>query len=305
MKEILDIDFNLLKCLDTLLEERSVSKAACRLGVKQPAMSAALVRLREAFQDELFTRGHRQMIPTKRALDLKEPVRKIVKDISTIFQPKAFDPFLTEATVAIATTDYTLKTIVPQLLQALKSAAPDLRISLMFEKGHHLVTALEAGKVDLALITDQNPIKHLQCEPLFEDRYVGVLRRDHPILATGKNISIDDFCALEHAIISSPIEEFSCTIDETLRQMGKSRNVRLSANYITSLVDFLKTSDLISVLPSRLLVGLPELEIFELPVEAPTFRTIAAWHPRTEFNPVHIWLRTQVFDQLKNELFKN
>ncbi|MFJ4064389.1 LysR family transcriptional regulator [Pseudomonas sp. NPDC089996] len=92
MKVLLDLDFNLLKCLDTLLDEQSVSKAACRLGVKQPAMSGALVRLREVFKDPLFVRGHRKMIPTKRALALKSPVKNIVKDIALLLELPPLEP---------------------------------------------------------------------------------------------------------------------------------------------------------------------------------------------------------------------
>lgn len=90
MKELLDLDFNLLKCLDTLLDEQSVSKAACRLGVKQPAMSGALARLREVFKNPLFVRGHRKMIPTKRALAL--PVKNIVKDIALLLELPPLEP---------------------------------------------------------------------------------------------------------------------------------------------------------------------------------------------------------------------
>lgn len=86
MNELIDLDLNLLKCLDTLLDEQNVSKAACRLGVKQPAMSSALVRLRAVFQDPLFVRGHRKIIPTQRALALKDPVKSILKEIALLLK---------------------------------------------------------------------------------------------------------------------------------------------------------------------------------------------------------------------------
>jgi DNA-binding transcriptional LysR family regulator len=91
MKQYPDLDFNLFKCLDALLNEESVTKAACRLGVKQPAMSAALVRLREVFKDPLLVREHRKMTPTKHALALKDPVNRLIKDISRLLEDSSFD----------------------------------------------------------------------------------------------------------------------------------------------------------------------------------------------------------------------
>ncbi|MEH6415499.1 LysR family transcriptional regulator [Pseudomonas sp. CGJS7] len=299
MKELLELDFNLLKCLDTLLDEQSVSKAACRLGVKQPAMSAALVRLREAFKDPLFVRGHRTMIPTKRALALKIPVKNIVKDIAALLEPPSFDPLTTDGTIAIATCDCILKAIVPQLLHALKAEAPGLGVTLISERSHYLISALESGHVDLALISHQHDSNELHSKQLFEDHYVGVARSNHPIFQREKEISIDEFCDLEHAIVASSNELSICPIDETLRKMGKSRSIRLTANYYTSLLDFLKSSDLVSVLPSRLLSNTAELSSFKLPMTTPTLKVMMAWHQRSESIAMNAWLRAQVLSQFK------
>lgn len=111
MRDIRNVDFNLLKALNALLEERNVTKAAQRLSVTQPAMSAMLVRLRESFKDPLFVRVQHGIQPTERALSLIQPVQNVLSEINAMLQPPEFDPTTTEMKLSIASTDYGLTAI--------------------------------------------------------------------------------------------------------------------------------------------------------------------------------------------------
>jgi DNA-binding transcriptional LysR family regulator len=125
MTDIKTLDLNLLKALDALLDERSVTRAASRLGLTQPAVSGMLTRLRESFEDPLFVRTQRGIIPTLRALEMSEPVKRLLSDAEALLQPPAFDPATARMTLSVAATDYALRAIVVPFLCALRPRAPN------------------------------------------------------------------------------------------------------------------------------------------------------------------------------------
>lgn len=288
------MDLNLLKALDALLEERSVTRAAARLNLTQPAMSGMLTRLRESFGDPLFARAQRGIVPTQRALDLSIPIKQVLGEIDALLQPPVFDPATANMTFTIAATDYAQRAIAVPFLTALKKQAPLIRVSLVSVENEQVQAQLERGQIDIALLTPDTTPADLHARELFKENYVCVLRKGHPA-ASGKPLTIKQFCTLDHALVSYEGGGFHGITDEALEQRGEQRSVTLSVKCFLILPDILRASDMVAVVPSRLVTGMEGFEISTPPVDVPGFTKVAAWHERTHHDPAQRWLRELLF----------
>jgi DNA-binding transcriptional LysR family regulator len=292
--DIRNLDFNLLKALDALLDERSVTRAAERLHLTQPAVSGMLTRLRESFDDPLFVRAQRGIVPTSRALELAVPVKQLLGDIEQMLQPQAFDPATANVTITIASTDYALRAVVVPFLNALRAVAPNIRVAVQPIDDLQLITQFERGEVDLALLTPESTGAMLHSETLFNERYVCVMRTHHPD-ATGEALTLDRFCALDHVLVSPSGGAFQGVTDQALARVGRSRRVTVSVTSFLVLPEILQASDLIAVVPRRLATN-TGLVMTEPPVQISGFTKTLAWHQRTHHEPSHRWLRTLLID---------
>lgn len=292
MADIRNLDLNLLRALDALLETRSVTQAATRLGLTQPAVSGMLVRLRDAFHDPLFVRAQRGMIPTPRAEALAQPLKAALREIEGLLLSQRFDPAVAELTVSIAATDYAQRVVILPLLHSLRQEAPSIRVSVRPIDMPQLVLQMERGGLDMALITPEMAPDHLRARTLFDENYACVLRADHP--AACAPIDLDTFCALDHAIMSHDGTQFRGATDRALEALGRSRRVVLSVPSFIFLTDMLRSSDLCSLLPTRLVRGMRGLVAFPPPLAVPGFTKILAWHERTHHDPAMAWLRERI-----------
>jgi DNA-binding transcriptional LysR family regulator len=290
--DIRSFDFNLLKALDALLDERSVTAAADRLSLTQPAVSGILIRLREHFDDPLFVRAQRGMVPTSRALALAGPVKQLLAEVESMLRPQGFEPATARLTLTIAATDYALRAVMVPFLSALRQQAPGIRVSVV-PVDDSLPVQLERGDVDLALITPDTSASGLHTQFLFEERYVCVLRAGHP--AARAALTLDQFCALDHALVSYSGSPFAGATDKALATMGRERRVTLSVTSFLVLQDFLRVSDLIAVVPEKLAKVTDGLAVLEAPLAIPGFTKIAAWHDRTQRDPGRHWVRSLLF----------
>ncbi|HVI52473.1 MAG TPA: LysR family transcriptional regulator [Candidatus Sulfotelmatobacter sp.] len=295
MRDIKSLDLNLLKTLDTLLDEGSVTRAAARLALTQPAVSGMLTRLRESFDDPLFVRSRRGIVPTQRALDLAGPVKLVLSEIEALLQPSVFDPATAGFTVTLAATDYALQAVVVPFMSALSRRAPGIRVAVRPVENDRAQTLLEHGDLDLALLTPETTPPDLHARRLFDESYVCALRQDHPN-GSGGTLSLDLFCSLNHALVSYTGERFWGVTDEALAKIGRSRRVALSVTSFLVLVEVLRTTDLIAVAPKRLMTAAQGLILFSPPVEIPGFTKVAAWHERTHRDPGHRWIRALLFE---------
>lgn len=293
MRDIKKMDLNLLKALDALLDERSVTRAAGRLGLTQPAMSGMLQRLRESFADPLFARVQRGMVPTQRALDLALPIKQMLCEIDALLQPPVFDPSTARLTFRIAATDYALRAIAVPFLAALKRQAPSIRVSLIPLEPRLVQDQLERGDIDLAFLTGDNTPQDMHARQLFQEHYVCVMREGHA--AAGRKLSVKQFCALDHALVSYEGGGFHGVVDEALEKLGQRREVSLSLKCFVVLPDILRSSDMVAVLPSRLVAGMDGLSVCKPPVEVPGFSQLAVWHERSHHDPAQRWLRELLF----------
>ena len=287
--DIRTLDLNLLKTLDALLDERSVTRAASRLSLTQPAVSGMLNRLRDYFDDPLFIRAPHGMVPTTRAETLAAPVKRILADIDVLLQPTEFDPLSASLTFTVAATDYALRAVMVPFIAALKTRAPAIRVRVVPVESDRLVSQLERGSVDAALITPHTTPDELHSRALYDERYVCMMRANHP--EAGKPLTIDRFCALEHVLVSYEGASFRGVTDGALEKIGRMRHVGLSVSHFLVLPDVLALSDMIAVVPSRIAENQTGMFVCETPVPVPGFTKSMAWHGRTHRNPAQAWLR--------------
>lgn len=299
MRDIRTLDLNLLKAFDVLLQERNVTKAANRLSVTQPAMSAMLTRLRESFDDPLFVRVQHGIQPTDRALALAPAVKSVLATIEQMLQPVEFDPKIANLTIRIASTDYGLQAIALPFIAKLKPLAPHIKVALLPVQGKDLSFEFEQGTMDIALVSTPNTPAHLRAVPLYTEHYVCVMRADHPM--ANEPLDLARFCELEFTMMSYDGGKFWGVADEALAKLGLKRQVSLSVNNFLLLPSILRTTDLVALLPSRLTKGLEGLICKEVPLEVQGFTLQMAWHERSHHDPAHQWLRNLLLETLNHE----
>ena len=289
MADLKGLDLNLLKALDALLAERSVTRAAARLGVTQPAMSGMLTRLRDTFGDPLFVRARRGIVPTDRALLLEAPLRQVVHGIDALLQPAEFIPAQAQLRFTVAATDYALRAVVLPFIALLKERAPGIRVAVVGVEDGIVHAQLERGDVDVALLTPDSTPGDLHARRLFDERYVCAMRAGHP--AARRKLTLERFCALDHALVSYRGGNFEGATDAALGQLGMRRTVSLSVASFLILPEVLRASDMVAVVPARLVAGMEGLAVRAPPLEIPGFTKTLAWHGRTHRDPAQRWLR--------------
>ncbi|PTB22748.1 LysR family transcriptional regulator [Trinickia symbiotica] len=284
------IDLNLLATLDVLLSEHNVTRAAERLNLSQPSVSVQLAKLREIFGDPLLLPGPRGMRPTARGDELREPLRQALEALEQAVAPAtAFDPGGADHTWRVAATDYTESTIVLPTLNALRSAAPRTRLAVLEMTPLRIAKQAEQGDIDLAFHTTEGSPSALRRRALFTERYVLVGRAGHPRLK--RRPTLAQFGALEHVIVSPDGGGFYGITDEALAEVGLSRRVVLSVPHFLFVMSVIASTDLVAMLPERLVRNVNALEVVESPIEVPGFEISMLWHERAHRDPAHQWLR--------------
>ena len=286
-------DLNLLVALEALLAERNVTRAAARLHLSQPALSAQLRRLREIFGDPLFVPARRGVIPTQRALELHAPLREALKALRRVVAERLhFDPSTVEFSVAIAASDYAQCALLERIVE-IQREAPKLRLSWRQLYVPELVGQMERGDVDLAVMTPNTAPKQLLTRTLFDERYVVIARHAHPVVQG--SIDIDQLCALTHVVVSPRGGGFGGPADAALNAIGRERRVSLSAASFLIVPELITRSDQIALVPERLVRGKShDLQILEPPIEVTGFSMGLVWHERTDVEPAQVWLRNRL-----------
>ncbi|MDX2237718.1 MAG: LysR family transcriptional regulator [Hyphomonadaceae bacterium] len=285
-------DLNLLTAFDALMETRSVSKAAVKIGVGQPAMSAALARLRDALGDPLFVRVGGRMEPTARARDLAPKVAQALALIRDSLNAEArFEPGRTERTFTVASTDYTSFVLAPMLAARFTAAAPRATLRLIGYDKDDVGDLLDKGLVDVALGVFRNAPPHLLRKLLCKERFVGAARANHPALRDGA-ITLEAYLACDHALVSVRRDAIG-EIDTLLAARGLARRIALTLPHMASLPAILRATDLLAALPSRLAEHAAEagLALFELPIAAAGWRIEMLYPAAGRSDRAQMWLR--------------
>ena len=290
----------MLLAFKALMAERSVTRAAKRVGLTQQGMSGQLARMRDLFGDNLFVRQAGGIVPTPRAEALFPSVQTALTALETVVSAPRFDPATSEGLVTIAASDYVIALLLPGLLQLIQKQAPLFRVVVKPVETGSLAGRMREEGIDLALTVREFAPPSLPSRILFEDRYVGVIRAGHPL--AGKAISLDEFCACRHLLVSPFLGDASGPTDQTLAAIGRTRMVGLVVPGFSVVGSLLEQTDLMAVLPERLLgVMHRELWTFETPISVPGFQVEAVWPERLNADPVHFWLRNLIVAASKEQ----
>jgi DNA-binding transcriptional LysR family regulator len=291
-----DVDLNLLRVFDAVLHERSVTDAAKRLRLTQPAVSNALARLRTLFDDALFVRTAQGMDATPFARELAEPVRQALALLeAALAHGPGFDPATSTRAFRFYMSDLGQIEFLPPLVERAQKMAPGVRLEAVAMEVEDIGNALAAGSLDLAvgfLPALGPPVRR---HALFRDPYVCLMRADHP--AAGARLTKKAFLEASHALVS--YKGGHRVIEEALERAGLARKIALRVPHFTVVPMVLERTDLILILPAkvaRVYQRQGRFRFLPLPVPIPPADVAAHWHARFERDPGNRWLREMVME---------
>jgi DNA-binding transcriptional LysR family regulator len=288
-------DLNLLKVFEALMTEGNVTRAASKLSLTQPAVSNALRRLRETFDDALFVRSGAGVNPTRRAIDLWEPLSQSLHAIRGTLDVERFDALRSTASLSIAMSDYVSGIVVPRLASRLSKSAPSMQIHAIPNTLVDFDKVLADNKADFAISVYNEEVQRpafLKSRALWSPDFVCVMRTGHP-LARADRIPLKKFLAARHVDVSL-VGKTTPTYDLFLHSRGLQRNLVATVNHYGAAYEVVRRSDLIAVLPwsekfePARLAGLRRMPV---PLEAPARIIELFWHQRHETSALHQWLK--------------
>lgn len=287
-----EINLNLLLALEAILAERSVSRAARRIGVSQPAMSQSLRHLREIFDDALLVRDRGNYVLTPAAERLAMPLRQAMLALQRVLDGlEHFDPAKARRRFTISAGDYTAITLLPPLLERASAEAPGVDIDVKHMDPRRVWESLATGEVDIVLGTALEPGSDYSQQVLYSDGFACLVRRDHPEVQG--SLDLAQYTRLPHALIS-PRGDGPSIVDSALQALGHSRRIALRVPYFLAAPLVVSRSDLILTAPRKLaeaFAATHPLQLIEPPLALPTFNVVQVWHQRYQDDAAHQWLR--------------
>ncbi|HNC94803.1 MAG TPA: LysR family transcriptional regulator [Myxococcota bacterium] len=282
-------DLNLLRTLNVLLEERSVSRAAARVGITQSAMSRALGRLREGLGDPLLVPAGRGLQPTSRALALAGPLREILADVRIrVLSPSDFDPSTAQRRFLVSSTDYTDTVLMPRVYRALAGAAPGVAVDLV-GPGPAFSRGLEEAQVDLAVGIAAGAGGSLRARTLFRDGWGCLV----PGELSGP-LSLERWLTTPHVVVRTT-GSAGGPVDAALERRGLSRTIGARVHSFALVPAIVAATGWIATLPRRMAAsGGPGLRFEPVPLELPELSLSMLWHRRSHHDPAHSWFRELV-----------
>jgi DNA-binding transcriptional LysR family regulator len=299
--DIRSLDLNLLVVFDAMLHHQSVSKAAEAIKLSQPAMSAAISRLRTLFDDPLFVRTKAGMEPTPKAKALSPSVKLVVQTIQTdILLPKKFTPANSDRTFTLVTPDIAEVNFLPRLIAELAHQSPLINLKTLAMPREAAADSLASGEADMAIgyFPDLHKAGFFQ-QKLISSSHVCLLRKKHPIV--GEKITSTQFMQAPHAVVRPDGREH--VFEQFLQSKNIKRRVVVELSHFMSLLPIIETSDLIATVPKDLadfFVKHGDVRYIPTPMKSPVIDVHLFWHQRFQKDPAHIWLR-QVIHRLFNK----
>jgi DNA-binding transcriptional LysR family regulator len=291
-----NLDLNLLGALDALLSEGSVTGAARRLGLSSSAVSRTLTRLRSATGDPLLVRAGRRLVPTPRAIEMRDLVQGLVRDVRAILGPQESEVDIAQIdrTFTIRAGEGFVEMFSAALVEAISSAAPRARLRFA-PKPDKNAEPLREGQIDLEIGVRGPSAPEVRTRLIFRDRFVGAARTGHPLLAS--TITPERYAACRH-VAASRRGAFTGPVDAALAELGLSRETVVVVPGFSDALRIARQSDLIALVPCSCFrsgdPGLDGISSFQLPVQTPEIAVSAMWHPRMDADPAHRWLRATV-----------
>lgn len=290
-------DLNLLPVFLALMEERSVTRAAERLGITQPALSNALTRLRDTLKDPLFIRERYGMRPTAKAEALAPVIAAALDQLDGVVRDQQdFDPASAQQLFTLAPNSYVEFVLMPALVTRLRTRAPGIRLRLTPYGSDLAETGVTSGTTALALGRFVNPPNNLVVRHLMDEGLDCVVRADHP--QVGSKLTRKQYEQLKHVNVL-PLGRLKFGLFQRLEREGLRREVAVSVTHFLAVPEMVAVSDYCATLPRlicRRLAGDPRLKVLPPPVDLGTFPVEMAWHARYRHDPAHRWLRQQIVE---------
>ena len=288
------LDLNLLLALDVLLAERSVSEAAARVGVSQPAMSQTLARLRRMFDDPLLVRSGNRMEPTALADRLREPLHVLLGQLDTLVNDQGqFDPGTSQRTLRMAALDHFSALCLPRIMSDIETDAPGVRVEVSRLSYRSVEAELDQGTIDVAVGVFRRTSPSLRQTLLHREHFRCVMRTEHPALADWTLVS---YLASHHALLATAGREEGA-VDALLARRGLFRTVRLRVPHFLAAGHLAESTDLIVTAPGRLAEDLArrhDLTAVDPPFDIPGYELTMQWHRRHDGDVAHEWLRGRI-----------
>lgn len=296
------LDLNLLRVFDAMMLELNTTRAGERVGLSQPAVSSSLGRLRSILQDELFVRDSNRMMPTPRALQIREPVRRALAQIEEALAANAaFEPQTSTQSFMLIGSDYFSSLLMPKLAARITPIAPAVILQMMDYPSADGFGLLSDGKADVVVDRALKTPDWIASKTLFRSWLVCVARNGHPLLTekgvkTGEAMPAEVFCAIPQVLRSADGSKTG-TIDPALERLGLSRKVVLTVPHFQAVALAAASSDLLGNIPvhlARLVAERLDLDVFMPPMESPAMDVTMYWHRRSERDAGNVWLREQI-----------
>lgn len=287
------LDAHMLLCFEALFVERSVTRAAQRIGLTQQGMSGQLARMRVVFDDPLFIRELGGVTPTPRACSIIPMIRSAMRTLEQIVTVPPFNPENYVGEFTVAASDYATALILPKLLIGLTEKAPAVRLTVRPAEMGTLKEKFRNDNIDLAITVPEFSPPELPSQLLFRERYVGVMRSGHPLSKV--NVGIDEFCSYSHLLVAPFRGNAAGPTDIALAMIDRNRKIGLVVPNFSVIGPILEVTDLLAVLPERLIASIRENLIrFETPVPVKGFELGIVWPVRCDTDPAHVWFRGMI-----------
>lgn len=293
-----DIDLNLLAALDVLLQERSVTRAAVRLGLSTSAMSRTLSRLREALGDPVLVAAGRAMVLTPHAEAISEQVRALSAEAQAVLRPpRPVDPRHMEREFTIRANEAFTQLYAARLSAVISAVAPGVRLRFV-PKPDKDIGPLRAGTIDIEIGVISEESHELRAQTLYRDSYVGVARARHPLF--DQPVTPERLCAWNHVVFARRRGK-DAPADEALAVLGLSRRVTVIVPGFPAVIAVASASDLLGFVPRSACLALRgyDIALFEPPIPMPELVISQIWHPRMDADAGHRWLRAMVFEAFR------
>ena len=292
MTNLSRVDLNLLVVLEAIVAEGGVSRAATRLNLTQPAVSHALGRLRELFDDPLFVRQGRSLVQTALTRRLAEPLRRSLRSLGALLETsKGFDPASSEMSFTVATRDPMEVLILPSLMRRLARESPGIDLSVVQVRRRNIEEGLADGTLDAVLDVPLPLSEQIHRERVGSDRFVVVARKDHPKVRP--RFTLKTYLQQQHIMVTARRRGPGAE-DIELGQHGLRRHVRLRCRNYLAAFSVAAETDLVLTMPQRyaaLIAPDAPVRALALPMKIPTLDLCLYWHDRVHEDPANRWLR--------------
>lgn len=291
MNKTNNYDLNLLAIFRLLMEIGSVTKVAAKVGISQSALSHALNKLRNQFDDPLFYKTAHGMEPSIKAKELYQSIKEPLESLTLALQlNQEFNPKTSQHRFVLGTSDYFEKLMLPQIIQYCAKHAPEVKFSCVNCDEQELTQELK--QIDLIFGRFKTPPDNLYKQTLWQDCFVTLVNKKHPRIKNGQ-LNLQQFTNEKHVLIS-PTGTGTSIVDRELTKQGLKRDIALSSRLFSTPIEIIENSEMITTVPERLakhMVNTDKVNILDAPITLPTFETNMIWGPIKHTEPAHQWLR--------------